>query len=152
MSKTVAQNRRARHDYLIDDEYEAGLVLTGPEVKSLRNGKCSIMESYITIDGNEAFLVNAHIDPYEQANAPNENHEPRRRRKLLLHRREINKLIAKSQREGYTIIALSVYFNNRGMAKIKIATAKGKKKYDKREAEKQKDWRREERDLKRQRG
>lgn len=143
MSKTVAQNRRARHDYLIEDEYEAGLVLTGPEVKSLRNGKCSIMESYITIDGNEAFLVNAHIDPYEQANAPNEHHDPRRRRKLLLHRREISKLIAKSQREGYTIIALSVYFNNRGIAKIKIATGKGKKKYDKREAEKRKEWNRE---------
>lgn len=143
MSKTVAQNRRARHDYTIEDEYEAGIMLTGPEVKSLRNGKCSIMESYVTIDDNEAFLVNAHIDPYEQANAPNQNHEPRRRRKLLLHRREINKLIAKSQREGYTIIALSVYFNNRGIAKIKIATAKGKKNYDKREAEKRKEWNRE---------
>jgi len=143
MSKTVAQNRRARHDYLIEDEYEAGMVLTGPEVKSLRNGRCSIMESYITIDGNEAFLVNAHIDPYEQANTPNLTHEPKRRRKLLLHRREINKLIAKSQREGYTIIALSVYFNDRGIAKIKIATGKGKKKYDKREAEKRKDWNRE---------
>lgn len=147
MSKTVAQNRKARHDYLIEDEYEAGLVLTGPEVKSLRNGRCSIMESYVTVDGNEAFLVNAHIDPYEQANAPNSTQEPRRRRKLLLHRKEINKLIAKSQREGYTIIALSVYFNDRGLAKIKIATGKGKKKYDKREAEKRKDWNREKSDL-----
>lgn len=147
MSKTIAQNRRARYDYTIDDEYEAGIMLTGPEVKSLRNGKCSIMESYVSIDGNEAFLVNAHIDPYEQANAPNYTHEPRRLRKLLLHRKEINKLVAKSQREGYTIIPLSMYFNSRGIAKLKIATGKGKKKYDKRETEKRKTWEREKKSI-----
>jgi SsrA-binding protein len=143
MSKTIAKNRRARHDYTIDDEYEAGLVLTGPEIKSMRVGGCSIMESYISIENNEAFLINAHVAPYEQANAPDYTHEPRRKRKLLLHRQEITKLIDKSQREGYTVIALSLYFNSRGMAKIKIAAAKGKKNYDKREDEKRKEWNRE---------
>ena len=144
MIKLIAQNRRARHDYFIEDEYEAGIILTGAEVKSLRNGRCSIAESYVSIDNNEAFLINAHVDPYEQANQLHENKRPK---KLLLHRREINKLISRSQREGYSIIPLLLYFNDKGKAKVKIATAKGKKKYDKRETEKRKEWKKEKRNM-----
>ena len=146
MSKTIAQNRKARYDYHIEDEYEAGIILIGAEVKSLREGRCSIKESYVSIEDGEAFLINAHIDRYDKA-SKFVNQEPRRKRKLLLHRREINKLLAKSQKGGYTIISLSIYFNNKGIAKLKIATAKGKKKHDKRETEKQRDWERDKRNL-----
>ncbi len=142
--KTIATNRKARHNYFIEDEWEAGIVLVGSEVKSLRANHCSIAESYVSIEDREAFLVNAHIDPYKEARV---NHEPRRHRKLLLNRREINKLIAKSQREGYTILPLSLYFNDKGKAKVKIAVAKGKKKYDKRESEKRKEWERNKKQL-----
>lgn len=146
MGQTIAQNRKARHDYLIEDEYEAGIILIGAEVKSLREGRCSIKESYVSIEDGEAFLINAHIDRYEKA-SKFVNHEPRRKRKLLLHKREINKLLAKSQKGGYTIIALSLYFNGKGIAKLKIATAKGKKKHDKRQTEKDRDWERDKRNL-----
>lgn len=146
MSKTIAQNRKTRYNYTIGDEFEAGIVLIGSEVKSLRLGHCSIAESYISIEDGEAFLINAHIDLYEHRSMFIEQ-EPRRKRKLLLHKREIKKLLAKSQKEGYTIISLSMYFNNSGKVKIKIATAKGKKNYDKRETEKRRDWERDKRNL-----
>lgn len=146
MGKTIAQNRKARYDYFIEDEYEAGIILIGAEVKSLREGRCSIKESYVSIEDGEAFLVNAHIDPYDKA-SKFVNQEPRRKRKLLLHKREINKLLAKSQKGGYTIISLSMYFNGKGIVKIKIATAKGKKKYDKRQTVKDRDWERDKRNL-----
>lgn len=146
MGKTITQNRKARHNFTIEDEYEAGIVLIGTEVKSLRQGHCSIMESYVSIEDGEAFLVNAHIDPYDQGSKFVQQ-EPRRRRKLLLHKKEIKKLLAKSQKGGYTIIALSMYWNDQGKAKLKIATAKGKKKYDKRETEKQRDWERDKRSM-----
>jgi len=146
MGKSISQNRKVRHNYTIDDEYEAGIVLQGNEVKSLAVGQCSIAESYVTIEGNEAFLVNAHIDPYDLG-SKFVAQEPRRRRKLLLHKREIKNLLVKSQQGGYTIVALSMYFNDTGKVKLKIATARGKKNYDKRATEKQRDWDRDKRNL-----
>jgi len=138
--KVVAQNRKARHNYFIEETFEAGLVLTGTEVKSLRGGRSSIGESYVTEQGGEAWLVNANIPEYTSGNRF--NHEPRRPRKLLLHRKQINKLLGAIQREGRTVVPLQVYFNPKGRAKIEIALVTGKQAHDKRQAIKERDWQR----------
>jgi SsrA-binding protein len=138
--KVVAQNRKARFDYFIEETFEAGLQLTGTEVKSLRGGRSTIAESYVTEDGGEAWLVNANIPLYASGNRY--NHEPKRPRKLLLHRAQISKLIGAIQREGRTVVPLQVYFNDRGRAKIEIALAKGKQAHDKRQTIKDRDWQR----------
>ena len=136
----AAQNRRARHDYLIEDTLEAGLVLQGSEVKVLRQGQASISEAYANETAGELFLVNANIPEYSAAR--HFSHEPRRPRKLLLHRREMARLLSAIRREGVTIVPLSIYFNERGRAKVELGLAHGKKKADKREAEKNRDWQR----------
>ncbi|MDJ1159666.1 SsrA-binding protein SmpB [Chelatococcus sp. SYSU_G07232] len=148
--RVVADNRKARFNYEIVETFEAGLALTGTEVKSLREGKATIGESYAGPSGEEILLFNANIPEYLQANRF--NHEPRRPRKLLLHRRQINKLIGATQREGFTIVPLRVYFNERGRAKIEIALARGKKLHDKRETEKKRSWEREKSRLMREKG
>lgn len=131
--KLVAANKKARHDYFIDDTYEAGIVLTGTEIKSVRAGKVSIKESYAKIDGKgELIIYGMHISPYEQGNRYNV--DPLRERKLLLHKKEINKLIGMMKTKGLTIVPLSVYLNEDGRAKIEIGVARGKKNYDKRDA------------------
>jgi SsrA-binding protein len=139
--KLIAENRRARFDYFLEQFFEAGLALTGSEVKSLRNGRANIAESYAAVEGDEIVLVNADIPPYAQA-GPHFNHEPRRHRKLLLKRKEIDKLIGAVQREGRTIIPLKLFWNDRGLAKLEVALAKGKQAHDKREATAERDWQR----------
>lgn len=139
--KTVAENRRARYDYHIEDSYEAGIALTGTEVKSLRFGEGSIGESYAEVHDGEVWLVNANIPEFSHGNRF--NHEPKRPRKLLLHEREIKKLHGAVAREGMTLVPLSIYFNGRGRAKVELALAKGKKAHDKRETIKERDWKRE---------
>ncbi|WP_282609005.1 SsrA-binding protein SmpB [Pelagibius sp. Alg239-R121] len=136
----VAQNRRARHDYFIEDVVEGGLVLTGSEVKSLRQGRASILESYAAEEKGEMFLVNAHIPTYDAANRF--NHEPKRPRKILLKRKEMAKMIGMVHREGYTVVPVSLYFNKRGIAKVGLGLAKGKKQADKRDTERKRDWQR----------
>ena len=148
--KLIAENRRARFDYFLEDTFEAGLMLTGTEVKSLRNGRANIAESYAAVEGREIMLVNADIPPYAQANRF--NHEPRRHRKLLLHRRQLDKLIGAVQREGRTIVPTKLYWNDKGIAKLEIALAKGKKAHDKREAVAERDWQRDKARLLRDRG
>ena len=148
--KVVAENRKARFNYSIEDTIEAGVMLTGTEVKSARNGKSTIAESYADSKGGEIWLVNANIPEYLQANRF--NHEPRRPRKLLLHKRQINKLIGAIEREGMTLIPLKMYFNEQGRLKLELALAKGKKLHDKRETEKKRDWSREKSRLLRARG
>ncbi|WP_315831956.1 SsrA-binding protein SmpB [Bradyrhizobium prioriisuperbiae] len=148
--KVVAENRKARFNYAIEDTIETGIALTGTEVKSIRNGKSTIAESYADPRAGEIWLVNANIPEYLQANRF--NHEPRRPRKLLLHKRQINKLIGAVEREGMTLIPLKLYFNERGRAKLELALAKGKKLHDKRETEKKRDWSREKGRLLRARG
>jgi SsrA-binding protein len=139
--KTVAENRRARFEYFLEDMFEAGIALTGTEVKSLRFGEGSIAESYAEVRGNEAWLVNANIPEFSHGNR--HNHEPKRPRKLLLHERELNKLRSGVERDGMTLIPLAIYFNGRGRAKVELALAKGKKLHDKRATEKARDWKRE---------
>ena len=136
----VAQNRKARHNYFIEEVFEAGLALTGTEVKSLRGGRSTIAESYVTEEGGEAWLVTANIPIYASGNRF--NHERKRARKLLLHRRQINVLIGAIQREGRTVVPLQVYFNPRGRAMVEIALATGKQAHDKRQAIKDRDWQR----------
>jgi SsrA-binding protein len=148
--KVVAENRKARFNYAIEDTVEAGVMLTGTEVKSARNGKSTIAESYADSKGGEIWLVNANIPEYLQANRF--NHEPKRPRKLLLHRKQINKLIGAIEREGLTLIPLKMYFNEQGRLKLQLALAKGKKMHDKRETEKKRDWAREKGRLLRARG
>ena len=148
--KVVAENRKARFNYAIEDTIEAGISLTGTEVKSIRGGKSTIAESYADPRAGEIWLVNANIPEYLQANRF--NHEPRRPRKLLLHKRQINKLIGAVEREGMTLIPLKLYFNEQGRAKLELALAKGKKLHDKRETEKKRDWGREKGRLMRARG
>jgi SsrA-binding protein len=148
--KTVAENRRARFEYFLDEIFEAGIALTGTEVKSLRFGEGSIAESYAEVKDDEVFLVNANIPEFSHGNR--HNHEPKRPRKLLLHEREINRLRAGVAREGMTLIPLSVYFNARGRAKVELALARGKKLHDKRETIKDRDWKREQGRLMRDRG
>jgi SsrA-binding protein len=149
-SKLVAENRRARFDYLLEDVIEAGIQLLGSEVKSLRVGRINIAESYASPERGGIYLINANIPEYPGANRF--NHEPKRPRKLLLKRREIAKLMQGVEREGRTIVPLRLYFNDRGIAKIAIALAKGKKSHDKREATKDRDWKRDQSRLLRQRG
>ena len=148
--RLVADNRRARFEYHVGETYEAGIVLAGSEVKSLRAGKANIAESYAGPQGDELFLFNADIPEY--AKAHQFNHERRRPRKLLLSRRQINKLLGAIQREGMTIVPLKLYFNDRGRAKLELALAKGKKLHDKRETEKQRDWQRDKARLMREKG
>ena len=136
----VAQNRKARHNYFIEETFEAGLALTGTEVKSLRGGRSSIAESYVTEAGGEAWLLNADIPEYASGNRF--NHERKRPRKLLLHKRQINVLIGAINRAGRTVVPLQVYFNERGRAKIEIALVTGKQAHDKRQAIKERDWKR----------
>jgi SsrA-binding protein len=137
----IAHNRRARYDFELLDEYEAGIVLHGTEVKSLRLGQASINESYVKDKGNEIFLINANIQEYSQAGRFFQ-HEAARPRKLLLNKREINKLMGGVQKQGLTIVPIKLYFDEKGLAKIKIALARGKKEYDKRATEKARDWNR----------
>ena len=148
--KVVAENRKARFNYAIEDTVEAGISLTGTEVKSIRNGKTTIAESYADPKGGEIWLINANIPEYLQANRF--NHEPKRPRKLLLHKKEINKLSGAVERNGMTLIPLKLYFYERGRAKLLLGLAKGKKLHDKRETEKKRDWNREKGRLMRARG
>lgn len=148
--RPVAENRRARFDYELLDTFEAGIVLAGTEVKALREGKGSLAEAHAGEMGGEIWLFNAHIPEYGPANRF--NHEPRRPRKLLLHRHEVNRLLGAVQREGMTMVPLRLYFNDRGMAKLAVALARGKKLHDKRETEKRRDWEREKSRLMREKG
>lgn len=148
--KVVADNRKARYNYAIDDTIEAGLILMGSEVKALRTGKATIAESYAQAKDGEIFLVNSYIPEYKMANRF--NHEPKRDRKILVHKREAAKLAVATQREGMTLIPLRVYFNPKGIAKIELGIAKGKKLHDKRETEKKRDWQRDKARLMRDKG
>ena len=139
--KVVAENRRARFDYFIDDVFEAGIVLTGTEVKSLRFGEGSIAESYAEVKDGAVWLVNSNVPEFSHGNR--HNHEPKRPRKLLLKERQINKMHGAVNREGMTLVPLSVYFNGKGRAKVELALAKGKKAHDKRDTIKERDWKRE---------
>ncbi len=146
----IAENRRARYDYFLEDTIEVGIVLTGSEVKSLREGKANIAESYAAVEGRQIELVNAYIPPYGPANRF--NHEPRRPRRLLLHRKQIDRLIGAVEREGRTIIPTRLYWNDKGLAKLELSLAKGKKIHDKRATEADRDWKREQGRLMRDRG
>ncbi len=148
--KLIAENRRARFDYFLEEKIEAGLVLTGSEIKSLRLGKANIAESYASADGREMTLVNAYIPPYGPANRF--NHEPRRPRRVLLHRKQLDKLLAAVRRDGRTIVPTRLYFNEKGLAKLEIALAKGKTAPDKRQTEADRDWKREQGRLMRDKG
>jgi SsrA-binding protein len=139
--KVIADNRKARFNYAIGETFEAGIILTGSEVKSMRTGKANIGESYAFARDGELWLFNSNISEYKQAGRF--NHAPKRPRKLLMHRRQINKLIGAVEREGMTVVPLKLYFNDRGRAKVEIALAKGKKLHDKRETSKRRDWQRE---------
>jgi SsrA-binding protein len=148
--KVVSDNRKARFSYAIGDTFEAGIALTGTEVKSLRNGKATIAESYAVAQDGELWLINANIPEYLQANRF--NHTPKRRRKLLLHKRQISKLMSAVDREGMTLVPLKLYFNEKGRAKIELAVARGKQLHDKRETEKKRSWDRDRARLMRERG
>ena len=148
--RVVAENRRARFDYEFIETLEAGLQLTGTEVKALREGKATITESYAAPEGEEIFLINAYIPEYLQANRF--NHEPRRPRRLLLQRRQINRLIGATQREGMTLVPTRIYFNDQGRAKLELVLARGKKTHDKRQVQRDRDWARDKARLLRERG
>jgi SsrA-binding protein len=148
--KTVAENRRARYEYFIETVYEAGIALTGTEVKSLRSGQGSIAEAYAEVKEGQVWLVNCNVPEFSHGNRF--NHEPKRPRKLLLHEREINKMHGAVARDGMTLIPLSIYFNGRGRAKVELALAKGKKLHDKREVIKDRDWKRDQQRIMRDRG
>jgi SsrA-binding protein len=148
--KLIAENRRARFDYFLEDTLEAGISLTGTEVKALREGRANIAESYAAVEGREIALVNAYIPEYGPANRF--NHAPRRPRKLLLHRRQIDRLIGAVQREGRTLVPTRLYFNDKGRVKLELAMAKGKKAHDKRATESERDWKREQGRIMRDRG
>ena len=149
-AKVVADNRRARFDYALEDFFEAGIMLTGTEVKSLRAGEGNIADSYAEVKGGEVWLVNANIPEFSHGNRF--NHEPKRPRKLLLNAREIRKLTGAVQRGGYTLVPMQIYFNDRNRAKVELALAKGKKLHDKRETVKERDWARDKARLLRDRG
>ena len=149
-AQIAAQNRKARHDYFIEDTVEAGIMLVGTEVKALRGGKASIGEAFAGEQGGELYLFNAYIPEYEAANRF--NHQPRRPRKLLVHKREMNRLLGQIRREGVTVVPLSFYFNPRGIVKVELGLARGKRKVDKRAAEKEKDWKRDKARLMRNKG
>lgn len=138
--KTIALNRRARFDYALEEFFEAGIALTGSEVKSLRNGRANIQDAHASHDAGEIYLRNANIEPWKSAGVF--NHEPTRPRKLLLKKKEIRKLVGALERKGYTLVPVSMYFNKRGIAKIEIALGKGKTKVDKRATQKDRDWKR----------
>ena len=148
--KLVAENRQARYNYALEDKIEAGLVLTGSEVKSLRVGKATIAESYASDEGGELYLINAHIAEYQGASR--DGHAPTRPRKLLLHAREMGRLLGAIQREGMTLVPLRLYFNARGIAKIQLGLGRGKKLHDKRQTEKTRDWERQKGRLLRDKG
>ena len=148
--RVVADNRKARHNYFIEDTLEAGIVLTGTEVKALRDGKATIAESYVSAEKGELFLINSYIPEYHGGNRF--NHEPRRPRKLLVHRRELGRLQALQEQKGVALVPLKVYFTDRGRAKVEIAIARGKKLHDKRETDKKRDWDREKQRLLRDKG
>jgi len=148
--KLIADNRKARFNYFIEDKIEAGLVLTGSEVKSLREGRCNIGEAYAAEDKGELYLINAHIPQYAPANRL--NHEPLRKRKILLKKREMAKLMGLIDRAGYTLVPLKLYFNDRGIVKMELGLGKGKKAPDKRDTIRQREWGREQGRLLRQRG
>jgi len=148
--KVIAENRRARYDYAIEDDLECGIVLEGSEVKSLRQGGSNIAESYAAVENGELWLVNSYIAPYEQAKTW--GHEERRRRKLLVSRKEMARLWNATQRQGMTLVPLVLYFNHKGFVKLKIGIAKGKKTQDKRETEAKRDWNRQKARLLRERG
>ncbi len=150
VAKIIAENRRARFDYFIEETLECGIVLTGTEVKALRAGRANIAESYASPERGELFLVNSYIPEY--APAARFNHEPRRARKLLVHRRQLNKLAGAVEREGRTIAPLKLYFDEKGRAKLEIAIAKGKKVADKRDATRDREWKRQQGRLLRDRG
>ncbi|MCA1776021.1 MAG: SsrA-binding protein SmpB [Paracoccaceae bacterium] len=137
--KVISENRRARYDYALGDDIECGIILTGSEVKSLRTGQSNIADSYASVDDGELWLTNAYIAPYEQAMF---GHEERRKRKLLVKSKELARLWNATKREGMTLVPLVMYFNDRGMVKVKIATAKGKKNHDKRQTDAKRDWQR----------
>jgi len=149
--RIVAENRQARHEYFLTDTLEAGLQLTGTEVKSLRRGQANISESYASAEDGGLWLINAYIPEYQGAGRFFQ-HEPRRKRRLLLHAKEIHKLVIAVERQGMTIIPLELYFNERGIAKLKLAVAQGKKLHDKRESAKKRDWNREKARLMREKG
>ncbi len=148
--KVVAENRRARHDYAIEEDLECGIMLEGSEVKSLRQGGANIADSYASVENGELWLINGYIAPYPQAKTF--GHEERRRRKLLVRAKELAKLWDASRRKGMTLVPLVLYFNHRGIAKVKIGVARGKKTVDKRETEKARDWQRQKARLLRQSG
>ncbi len=148
--KLVAENRKARFNYDIEEKLEAGIALKGSEVKSLRAGRANIAESYASEEGGEIYLINAHIAEY--AGAARDGHAPTRPRKLLLHSREIARLIGAVRRQGMTLVPLRLYFNARGIAKVELGLAKGKRLHDKRETEKRRDWERQKRRLMREKG
>ena len=149
-SNTIATNRKARFNYSVEEEIEAGLVLTGTEVKSLRAGKAQINDAFASVKSEELFLLNAVIAPYEGGNRF--NHEERRPRKLLLHKKQMNKLIGRLKVKGVTLVALSLYFNSRGIAKVKLGLATGKKEYEKRDTLKARDWQRDKARIVREKG
>ena len=149
--KRIAENRKARHEYKIDDVFEAGIMLTGTEVKSLRKGSINIAESYASWEQGGLWLINAYIPQYQQAGRFFQ-HEPRRKRKLLMHAREIVKLTQAVERKGMTLVPLELYFNAKGIAKLKLALAEGKKLHDKRASDKERDWNREKARVLRDRG
>lgn len=147
--KVLSENRRARYDYAIEDDIECGIILTGSEVKSLRETASNIAESYATVDEGELWLVNSYIAPYDRAMF---SHEERRRRKLLVSRKELSRLWTETQRKGMTLVPLVLYFNHKGLAKLKIGIAKGKKNHDKRATEAKRDWSRQKQRLLRNNG
>lgn len=149
--RTVAENRQARHEFFLTETYEAGLQLTGTEVKSLRRGQSTIGESYASVEDGGLWLINAYIPEYQGAGRFFQ-HEPRRKRRLLLHAKEIHKLAIAVERQGMTIVPIELYFNERGIAKLKLALAQGKKLHDKRETEKKRDWNREKARIMRDKG
>lgn len=149
--RLLADNRKARYNYEIGETIEAGIMLTGSEVKSLRAGRANIAESYASGEGGEMWLINSYIPPYDNAGRFN-NHDPRRKRKLLLHRKQIGRMSGLRKQEGITLVPLRLYFNDRGMAKVALALAHGKKQHDKRQTEKARDWKREQGRLMREKG
>ena len=151
VNATVADNRRARFDYFLEEKFEAGIILTGTEVKSLRLGQCSVNEAYVGPKRGELWIFNAYIPEYQQAGA-HLQHEPRRARKLLMHAKQVKRLMGAATREGYTIVPTRLYFNGRGIAKLEIALAKGKKLHDKRDTEKKRDWGRDKQRIMKERG
>jgi len=151
-SRVAADNRKARYNFFIEDSLEVGIVLEGSEVKSLREGKGNIAESYATVEGGELWLINSYIPPYSRAMSEAFSHDERRRRKLLVHKRQLARLWQAIGREGMTLVPLKLYFNDKGIAKLELGIAKGKKMTDKRETDKKRDWAREKARLMREKG